>query len=108
MSTNSNNSFTGALSDEYRKSRNKIYHLTANLLLHCPAKIECSSMLLYSTSFNACVMQNHSGMCHLSKQITLQLNIAAYAEFVCSQNLEDTHALSLAHHWSIDASVTRC
>jgi len=42
-----------------RKWLNKIGHLTSNLLLHYRAKVECSTLLLYRTLFNANVMQNH-------------------------------------------------
>ena len=41
-----------------RERLNKTYHLTLNLLPHYRAKVECSTLLLYSTSFNANVMQN--------------------------------------------------
>jgi len=39
-----------------RKSLDKIPHLTSNLLLHCLVKIECSTVQIYSTLFNANVM----------------------------------------------------
>ena len=41
-----------------RKILIKIYHLTSNLLPHYHAKVECSTLLLYSTLFSANVMQN--------------------------------------------------
>jgi len=41
-----------------RKRLNKIYHLASNLLPHYHAKFECSTLLLYSTLFNASVAQN--------------------------------------------------
>jgi len=36
-----------------RKRLNKTYHLTSNLLPHYRVKFECSTLLLYSTLFNA-------------------------------------------------------
>jgi len=42
-----------------RKRLNKIYHLTLNLLPHYRVEVECSTLLLYSTLFNANVTQNH-------------------------------------------------
>ena len=41
-----------------RKGLNKIFHLTSNLLPHYLVKIECSTVQLCSTLFNANVMQN--------------------------------------------------
>ena len=41
-----------------RKRLNKIYHLTSSLLPHYCAKVECSTLLLYSTLFNANGTQN--------------------------------------------------
>jgi len=53
-----NNYFTAAFSDKLQKTCNKIYHLTSNLLPHYLVKTECSTVQLYSTLFNASVMQN--------------------------------------------------
>jgi len=41
-----------------RKICNKVYHLTSNLLPHYLVKTECSIVQIYSTVFNASVMQN--------------------------------------------------
>jgi len=41
-----------------RKTYDKLYHLTSNLLRHYLVKAECSTVQLYSTLFNASVMQN--------------------------------------------------
>jgi len=51
-----NNPFTVAFSDELQQSWKKIFHLTSNLLPHNLAKIECSTVHLYSTLLNANVM----------------------------------------------------
>ena len=46
MWTNFNNSFTFAFSDELQKN-----HLTSNLLMHYLAKVECSTLQLFSMLF---------------------------------------------------------
>jgi len=52
MRTKFNNSFTIPLPDELRKCRSEIYHLTSNLLPHQLAKIECSTVQLYSPRYS--------------------------------------------------------
>jgi len=42
-----------------RKICNKVYHLTSNLLPHYLVKTECSIVQIYSTVFNASVMQTY-------------------------------------------------
>jgi len=58
MSTNSNNSFIIAFSDELQNSWNEINRLTSNLMPHYLAKIECLTVQLCRTLFNASVIQN--------------------------------------------------
>jgi len=77
MLTNFNNSFTAALSDILRKSWNKNYHLTSNVLLHCLAKI--SATLRHVIQCTCDAKSFIYGIClpemllsHISKQINLQ------------------------------------
>jgi len=41
-----------------RKTDNKVYHLTSNLLPHYLVKTECSTVQLYCMLFSVSVMQN--------------------------------------------------
>jgi len=75
-----------------RKRLNKMYHLASNLLPHYHAKFECSTLLLYSTLFNASVAQNRlftvcvtrdAKFCFLRRLIC---NRKRSVKFVCPQH----------------------
>ena len=92
-----------------------IFHLILNLLPHYLAKFECLTVQLYRIviQFKSIyeiinIYSAHLQRCHILDHMSMPINLQYYS--MCSKYLPSArrHALSRAHHLSMDSSMTRC
>ena len=96
-----------------RKSLNKISRLTSNLLPHYLVKLECLTEQLYSTLFNANVMQNrlftiYTCMSAGDANFLFAMSIHTLIYSVTARVKIVSAVRTQARHWPMDSSVMCC